>query len=275
MSSLPAVHMPDAQVIKSLDSLEVEAVVGNCGGVNQCKLVRCNDGKRYVLKMRTTARRSNSSANEALGSLLLSGLGFPTPKYRAVSITDRTLYYNSALLFRDEARGRPELGTHFASEYIDHCMMASFDDIPHSERSLLRQQGFLIGMCVFDLWASHADRRQFLVNNDSCRERDRIMFIDNEHLFGGPLWNHWRRLQTDSQLASLVQSGSSMRQLEDWIEFFQAMIPTLLQLAIPCIPATWCQHNPSHLEQRLLERLARLQSLVDARLCAQERFPFT
>ncbi len=275
MHSLPDIHLPDAQTRNLLQPLEVESVLRNLGGVNQCHLVRCNDGKRYVLKLRSTSQRTNAAANEAFGSLLMRGLGFPTPNYRSVSITDATLYYNNELLFREEVRFRPQLGLHFASEYFDNCSPSTFDDIPHTAISALHGPGFLIGISVFDIWASHVDRRQFLFNNSPTTHRVRILFIDNENLFGGHLWNRWTPVRANPFLKSIVQSSCSMRELQEHVEFFQAMMPTVLQKAIPCIPPSWCHHNILGLEQRLLERLACLPMLVDLRLCSQKRFSFS
>jgi len=60
-------------------------------GGSQPALIRCNDGKLYVVKFFNNPQGSNVLANEVLGNELLSALNLPSPSgrlssFRAVSL---------------------------------------------------------------------------------------------------------------------------------------------------------------------------------------------
>ena len=59
--------------------LTVTTVIRTQKGGSQSRLVTCDDGKLYVLKMHPNPQGPNVLANEAIGSILLRGLGFLRP----------------------------------------------------------------------------------------------------------------------------------------------------------------------------------------------------
>jgi len=60
----------------------VTQVIKKMAGGSQSRLVLCDDGKIYVLKMHPNPQGPCVLANEALGASLMEGLGFVTPKWR-------------------------------------------------------------------------------------------------------------------------------------------------------------------------------------------------
>ena len=71
--------------------LTVTSVVRTQKGGSQSRLVTCDDGKLYVLKMHPNPQGPNVLANEALGSILLGGLGFFAPRWRRGTINLKTI----------------------------------------------------------------------------------------------------------------------------------------------------------------------------------------
>ena len=71
--------------------LAVTTVVKKQPGGSQSRLVRCDDGKLYVLKMTPNPQGPNVLANEVLGSILMRGLGLPAPPWKPVAINLKTL----------------------------------------------------------------------------------------------------------------------------------------------------------------------------------------
>jgi hypothetical protein len=73
-----------------------------------------------VLKMHLNPQGPNVLANEALGSILLSGLGFLAPRWRPVTIDLRTVQFFPGLAMETDENETtfPACGTHFGSEYL-------------------------------------------------------------------------------------------------------------------------------------------------------------
>ena len=66
--------------------------------------MRCDDGKLYVLKMNPNPQGPNVLANEALGSILIRGLGLRAPPWKAVTIDLKTVRFFPELAMQTPAR---------------------------------------------------------------------------------------------------------------------------------------------------------------------------
>jgi hypothetical protein len=71
--------------------LTVTTVIRRMSGGSQSRLIQCDDGKLYVLKMHPNPQGPNVLANEALGSILMHDLGFLVPRCRPVTINLKAL----------------------------------------------------------------------------------------------------------------------------------------------------------------------------------------
>src|SRR6201986_3410595 len=56
-------------------------------GGSQPALIRCNDGKLYVVKFFNNPQGPNVLANEVLGHEILNALNLPTPRWKTVFIS--------------------------------------------------------------------------------------------------------------------------------------------------------------------------------------------
>jgi HipA-like protein len=88
-------------------------------GGSQPALIRCNDDKLYVVKFSKNLQGPNVLANEVLGNELLNTFGLPTPKWKAVFISNGFIKENIELFFETSlGYSSIESGLHFGSDFL-------------------------------------------------------------------------------------------------------------------------------------------------------------
>jgi hypothetical protein len=230
-------------------------------GGSQSRLVLCDDGKLYVLKMHPNPQGNNVLANEALGAVPLSALGFIVPAWRPITINLKALPSFPELTMEADGRRLPACGLHFGSEYLGGPQYDLFDLIPKGHR--IRNRGQVDAINLFDLWANHYDDRQWMCRRIKNQGLYEAICIDNGHLFGGPDWSDntevslklWSRY-----FHKLLMSECLM--MEEWLTLFEGRIPRLLPEAIAVIPAEWYKGDIYALCARLLQRLECLRGIA-------------
>jgi hypothetical protein len=238
-------------------------VVRRQSGGSQSRLVLCGDGKLYVLKMHPNPQGPNVLANEALGAILLQGLGFSVPPWRPITINIKTLPYFPELAMENSLGTQlPACGVHFGSEYLGGPQFDLFDFIPESIRIRNGEQAAAIHL--FDLWANHHDYRQCVYRRPKQEGDYEAVFIDNGHLFGGPGWSDEPTVSVKLWSRYFHRSLMSERLVvERWLKIFQARIPKLLLEAAALVPPEWYENDIYALCARLLQRLERLRSTAN------------
>jgi hypothetical protein len=244
--------------------LTVTRVVRTQNGGSQSRLVTCDDGKLYVLKMHPNPQGPNVLANEALGSILLRGLGFCAPRWRQVTINLKTLRLlpDLSMSTADGGTTFPACGVHFGSEYLGGPRYSLFDFMPRSRLHSLRNASQLLPMYLFDVWASHQDKRQCVYKKLHDANLYDTFFIDNGHLFGGPTWQEvaGRARTIHSDIIEPIDVGDP--RVEHCLRLFQEYIPQLLHRAVALVPPEWYKDDIYALYARLMWRLDFLPLLV-------------
>jgi hypothetical protein len=244
--------------------LSVVLVAKKQKGGSQSRLVLCDDGKLYVMKMHPNPQGPNVLANEALGSILLSGLGFRIPRWRPITIDLKTLpFFPELTMETTDGTTLPACGTHFGSEYLGGPQYDLFDVIPESYR--IRNDEQVAAINLFDLWANHHDHRQCVYRRGiETTKLFEAVFIDNGHLFGGPSWSHdcERSVRLWSHFIQ-KRRGTDSSIMQSYLTLFETRIPQLLHDAVAVIPSEWYHGDIWALCTRLLERLAGLRCIVD------------
>src|SRR6267154_6508568 len=88
-------------------------------GGSQPALIRCDDGKLYVVKFFNNPQGPNVLANEVLGNELLNALNLPTPRWKTVFISRSFIEKNTEISFETHAgHSSIETGLHFGSEFL-------------------------------------------------------------------------------------------------------------------------------------------------------------
>jgi hypothetical protein len=213
----------------------------------------------------------NVLANEALGALLLNGLGFLVPPWRAITINLNTLPLFPELIMETADGAKvPACGVHFGSEYLGGPQYDLFDLIPESYG--VRNAEQVAAIHLFDLWANHHDDRQCVYRRPKERGGYEAVFIDNGHLFGGPSWldDGWQSLRLWSRYAHKPLLSERLV-TEHWLKLFEARIPKLLHEAVALVPPEWYNGDIYALCARLLQRVECLRDLVDLEAIAETR----
>ena len=259
---------------QSHDSLlTVTSVIRTQKGGSQSRLVTCDDGKLYVLKMHPSPQGPNVLANEALGSILLRGLGFFAPRWRQVTINLKTLrlFPDLAMSAADGGTTFPEFGVHFGSQYLGGPQYRLVDVIPKSRLHTLRNASQILPMYLFDVWASHQDNRQCVYQKLQDANLYDTFFIDNGHLFGGPTWQdvagHARTLHSD--LIEPIRIDDP--RVDQCLKLFEEQIPRLLHRAVALVPPEWYKDDIYALYARLMWRLDFLRLLVAGDILGKHR----
>jgi hypothetical protein len=244
--------------------LTVTTVVRTQKGGSQSRLVRCDDGKLYVVKMHPNPQDPNVLANEVLGSILLRGLGFFAPRWRQVTINLKTIRFFPDLAMCTAGGGTafPACGVHFGSEYLGGQRYRLFDFMHKSRMHTLRNASQLLPISVFDIWACHQDTRQCVYQKLQDANLYDTFFIDNGHLFGGPTWREvaGRARTMHSDIIEPIKIGDP--RVEECVRLFEERIPKLLHRAVAVVPPEWYKNDIYALYARLMWRLDFRRLLV-------------
>jgi len=243
---------------------KVKSVIKSLPGGSQSRLVLCDDGRLYVLKMHPNPQGPNVLANEALGALLLHGLGLPAPKWKRISIDLHAveLFADFAMTAADNNTSFPMCGLHFASEHLGSPDCNLIDLMPRSEFRRVRQRAELIGIQIFDIWASHQDERQCVYRRPHSEGLYDVYFIDNGHLFGGPRWSEMMR-PSRAYAFGFPPIIVNSPEVVAWFKLFESRLPKLLYHALTQIPKYWYEGDIYRLFARLLDRLDNIRTLVE------------
>jgi hypothetical protein len=243
--------------------------VKRLSGGSQSRLVLCDDGKLYVLKMHPNPQGPNVLANEALGAMLLSGLGFRVPPWRPITINLNALpSFPELTMVTPHGTQLPACGVHFGSEYLGGPQYDLFDLIPKSYR--IRNGEQVGAMHLFDLWANHHDSRQCVYRRPKQTGDYEAVFIDNGHLFGGPGWSGNTGLSIKLWSRYFHKPLMSERLVaERWLEIFETRIPKLLQAAVALVPPEWYEDDMNALCARLLQGLQCLRRTVNCEVIVE------
>lgn len=247
--------------------LSVVAVLRKMPGCTQSNLVQCDDGRLYVAKLYPNPHNANSLANEAIGASLQSHLKIPTPSWHTLSISRRDIEKFPKLSF-DVVGGRqePEPGLHFATKYLadpDHTIVDAISWTAHFP--VLNYLKFL-DVYLFDIWANHCDRRQWVYKVERRSGFGNAIFIDNSHLFGNNSWGESVVQSRNSNMCTRPITHGYDLQLHHRVQQFQRTIPKVLHLTIAQVPSEWHASDINELEAWLLKRLDVFRDLVEMNL---------
>lgn len=250
-------HSHDSQLM-------VTSVIKSQMGGSQSRLVTCDDGRLYVLKMHPNPQGPNVLANETLGSILLRGLGFFAPRWRQVTINLKALrlFPDLAMCTAGGGTSFPACGVHFGSEYLGGPRYHVYDFMPKARMHTLRNASQLLPIYLFDVWANHQDKRQCIYQKLLADNLYDTFFIDNGHLFGGPTWQRVADRPRTSQSDIIEPIRIEDPRVEQCLKLFEERIPKLLHRAVAIVPPEWYKDDIYALYARLMWRLDFLRLLV-------------
>jgi len=255
--------LPSGPRLRSLaESLEIEEFIRPLRGGSQSRLVRCNDGKLYVLKMNGNPQGPNLLANELLGSHLLRGLGLSAPLAVPVYIDQHTIDANGLSFEMPTGFKRLAQGWQLALELASDEENSLFEWISPSHRERFSNVKELLAIYAFDVWASHRDWRQCVFEYRRDLRCYKAWFIDNGHLFGGPDWSELNEGPRGATSPYIGAPYTDSFELHQWTTHFRKHLPRLLREGMEMIPTEWYKSDIAAMVSVLSNRLQNLSRLI-------------
>ena len=230
-------------------------------GGTQPRLVRCNDGCLYVLKLRNNLQGPNVLANEWLGTAIFSALGVNTPEAAQIHLAATDV--RQFPLLRMEGRlgtFAPACGYHFGSRLVgDATQLWRTTDCPHGAKpsNITNLQDFAL-VDLVDSWANTTDRREIVFTKDRNGTAT-AWFIDHGHMFGGPAWNCTPGEQIYPQHHPFYLSALTTEAIERAVSKMGIVIPKVFRRAIATLPRSWYVGDIDLLQSFYMRRLSSLR----------------
>lgn len=151
-------------------------------------------------------------------------------------------------------------GRHFGAVHLGKARCELWHDLPRAKLPLVQNRSDMYDVALFDLWADHRDRRQFIFRRAERGWSYRAFAVDHGDLFGGP---YWRSDNVETSLLSWCTEtrGQVDRYLLSRIEYLQNLIPPLLSEAFHQMPCEWHDGDVNAFQVRYLSRLSLLESI--------------
>ncbi len=274
-----AYTFPEVRLVRA-----VEFIRSMHGGAYP-KLLRCSDGRFYVVKFQNNPQGIRILANEMLAALLANTVGLPVPRPAIVEVPWELVWRNNELTMgRGSSRVQCCPGLCFGSAYAAHVVDPSssgdvLDWLRPQHLNRVENISDFIGILAFDKWIGNADVRQVIFVRRNRALPFGVYMIDNGLSFNGQAWNFQIRPRLGLHLERLVYSRvTGMDAFEPWIvRIQQAITSKTLSKAARMIPINWYGKNRqalSNLLARLEERIWILRKLLEiTREMACEFFP--
>lgn len=263
-------------------------------GGAQSHLMRCSDGRYYVVKFQNNPQHRRVLVNELLGTRLAARIGLPTTPVAVVEVTEQLIRLTPELCVELSRRKIPcSPGLQFASRYPgDPRRLALHDFLPDEQLREVENIHDFAGMLVFDKWTCNTNGRQTLFfaadghgpgespgAGGAAATRYRTVMIDQGFCFNAGEWNF-----PDAPLRGLYarnrvyESVTGTESFGPWLERMETRITegVLAELAEE-IPPEWYDDDYDAV-MRLLEQLYRRRRRVPELLLSAKdssRRPFS
>jgi hypothetical protein len=257
------------------DVIHAVQFVRKMRGGSQPALIRCNDGKLYVVKFLNNPQGPNVLANEVLGNELLKALNLPSPRWKTVFISRRFIEKNPGISFETNAGySAIERGLHFGSEFLgDEKTEHVYEWLPNAFCGRVVNRKDFLGIQLFDNWTNHCDHRQSLYTTKDENASFRAVFIDNGHMFGGPEWNRRSRQGESFSLDKRFHFTEWPAEIAaGWIARFETECLSSLTNIIYQVPTFWYSGDINYVAESLIRRLSRLRALYSGELTRKPTF---
>jgi hypothetical protein len=245
-------------------------------GGSQPHLIRCSDGRFYVVKFQNNPQDTRILVNEYLGGKLASLLELPSPDISLIDVPQELVHRTPELSFELPRQARPLAGgLAFGSEHpsrgssVHRTLQPVLELRPKSAAVQIENISDLFGILIFDKWTSNTDNRQILcvARSPKLPTTLRMFMIDNGFCFGGPDWSFkdlpGHGLYLDR---SIYATFHASQRLTPWLNRLEANVSLekLTQITEE-IPESWVKDGRDDLLRMvkcLYERKKKVLALV-------------
>jgi hypothetical protein len=249
-------------------------------GGSQSHLLRCSDGKDYVVKFRNNPQGIRILANEFIFTNLARSFGFSVPRHKIVAIEDCFVRSNARLSISiaPDYLIPCESGLHFGCQYVIDPLAGRIIDHFAGAIPEIRNSQQFAGMLVLDKWACNRDQRQAVLWR-LCREKKyTAAFIDHGWCFGAAEWEFCDQWMNGVFSRTEVYSGvTGWESFEPWLSQLETLDGDVIWQAVENTPPDWYHSDWSSLEQlaeTLIARRGLVRNLIEQfRLSPRKPFP--
>ena len=249
-------------------------------GGAQGHLMRCSDGKFYVVKFRNNPQHLRVLANELLATRLAEGAQLPVPMTEVVEVGEWLVQHTPELNIQLAGNTIPcQPGLQFGSQYVVSPLEGQvFDYLPVDMLERVRNLETFAGILAMDKWTGNANGRQAAFWRKMRERRYTATFIDQGYCFNAGEWTFpdypLRGVYARNEVYAGVRGWQSF---EPWLSRIENMGDDLIWRAAGDIPPEWYSQEWEALEtlvRLLLERRARVRELITAfRTSPRRPFP--
>jgi len=232
----------------------IEHIRRNRGG-SQSHLLKCSDGKYYVVKFPNNPQGKRTLVNEMLCGFLATKLALPVPSSVVVQV-DQDLIQRSEQMFIElpNGRARLEAGACFGSEHPGPDM-DMYDSWPERRLDQISNLADFAGMLVFDIWTSNRDFRQVLFFKKDDKSPHRVTMVDNGFCFRATEWAFKDKPRLAMYPLTYVYKGiSGIESFEPWLTELESRInSTTITEALERVPGAWYRRELTPLKKLLAQ----------------------
>lgn len=234
-------------------------------GGSQSHLMRCSDGRYYVVKFQNNPQHRRVLVNELLATRLAASLGLPTTPAAIVEVSEELIRLTDDLVMELPRQRVPcQPGLQFGSRFFGDVRIANTLGVsPQGYPFPPQQLNNFAGMLVFDKWTCNTDGRQIMFLWKCEGQRHPMVMIDQGFCFNCGAWNF-----PDAPLRGLYTPRSvyadirSLDDFEPWLGRLETEFNlSMLFDAANGIPPEWYEFRTESLH-KLLEHLNRRRSIV-------------
>lgn len=250
--------------------MAVQAVqhVRRMRGGAQSHLMRCDDGRYYVVKFQNNPQHTRVLANDWLGTRLGRLIGLPMPDVSVVDVDPWLVEHTPEL--RMELCGHRMLftaGLSFGSQYVISPTEGQvYDYLPETMIATVRNLRDFAGALALDKWTCNANGRQAAFWKKARERKFTASFIDQGYCFNAGEWNFpdapLRGVFGRNDVYACITGWDSF---EPWLRKIENFPESSLWPLAEEIPPEWYGSDVDaiqHLFTRLLERRGRVRELI-------------
>jgi hypothetical protein len=269
------------------DQIEVKHVivtavqhVKRMRGGAQSHLMRCSNGKFYVVKFRNNPQGPKILANEFIFSNIAAILDLSVPTAAVVGVDQWLVDQNPELnIWIPQNIPIPcESGLQYGSEYaIDPVIGRVWDWLGVETLVKVRNQAEFAGILVLDKWMCNLDSRQVVFWRRSIERKYSACFVDHGYCLGAADWEF-----RDAALRGAFPRNEAYRNItgwdcfDPWLSDLEDLDENLIWSAVSCTPPIWYLNDWEALEklaETLIRRRGKVRELIE-QFRDSQRHPF-
>jgi len=249
-------------------------------GGAQSHLMRCDDGRYYVVKFQNNPQGVRILANEMFAGKLALALGLPVPQPEVIEVGDWLIEHTPELYVQwGQERLRCASGFQFGSRFpCDPLRVPVYDFLPDAQLETVFNRDSFLGMLVFDKWTCNCDSRQSVFHRPGDDSRYTATMVDQGFCFNASEWAFPDAPLRGLYSRTLVYSAvAGLESFQPFLGRLENLDPDFLEQSAASVPPEWYDGDTDDL-CRLVDELAKRRTLVagmieECRRSAPQSFP--